>query len=1159
MNTLFLDFLNISITASYIILAVILIRLIFPKIPRKFICILWAIAGIRLVLPFSFESIFSLIPSAETVPPDIVMSHSPTIQSGIPMVNNAVNPVISDYLAPDAAASVNPLQILTGVAWNVWLIGVAVLLVYGVVSYFRVRKTVSDAVLLNGNIWQSEKVVSPFILGIIKPKIYIPYGMDGEVQRHVIAHENAHLKRRDHWIKPLGFLILAVYWFNPLIWIAYILLCKDIERACDEKVISQMNEDNRKEYASALLECAVNRRRIAACPLAFGETGLKERVKGIMNYKKPAFWVIIIAVIVCVVAAVSFLTNPKTPAEYIELGYRLNITEDTYTMTTQLPDKTEKKSYKVGEGTKGELSNGTKFEIVKTNLQTGELTIKFSGEPIYSLVGSTVGNGLQECGQIVINENEPHTLADDSNGVHRRITFEFVKTEDLETAISDAIIQTHRGGYKLGTYACEDHEIFATEASGPADNNNIETVTVYMWVNYGEFIKYGDSLVEISGSACPTVLTFDCVDGKYNLKEYWTAEDGTRYADSIREKYPKNIVSEVMSFNYNRNALEKKAEVYFYDNKKFYSATNYGNVSVDVASYNLKDFGKTASGEYLKLEWQNHSGTDWFSYGNSFYMERFNPDLLGFEEFKPSGEMTFTTPELYVEPGQKREQWYDLGLYDFSEPGYYRFVTNFNFDEMDREGVAIVDFTVGDIAFKEKSPEEYTTQAVYTDNDFKALFSRVGSTNEGYDIINKYAEKSIYTQYSSQTSFPVIRFDSKDELDGFIKEGRKAFYLDSDSDQDYSFLKNTEEYTEELFEDKSVILVYVTESSGSIRHEVDSVIRRDGIVYVFMDRIVPEVCTDDMASWFITVAVDKDLLLDCNNIIASIGDEVYVPQNTTLKDVVYSVSKSTVNYLENGGEILAEYAEIPIKTPKGGVDYYHGARFETLEGFINFYNSTQNIFSYDSIKGYPSFNQMKAQYNKKFFEENTLFLFYIAEPSMDITHEIMYVGKGGNELFIEMKKYVPEAADTAMAGHIIAVSMKKEDAKEVDSAVIIVPETVNMSNNPELIKTEPGTLLYVMGTGDSYTKPRVALNKDGSFHFFMAPFGNSCKGTYRLEQGDIILETDDGLYTYVFKEDGNNLIFDADKSSEIAKVSYSVDSEPVLPVEDGDVFKRAVT
>ncbi len=1154
MDNLFLDFLNISITASYIILAVILVRFLFPKIPRKFICILWAIAGIRLVLPFSIESIFSLIPSAETVPPDIVMSHSPTIQSGIPMVNSVVNPVISNAFAPDVAASVNPLQILTAVAWNVWIVGAAALLIYGIVSYFRVKKTVSDAVLLNDNIWQSEKVVSPFILGVIKPKIYIPYGMDGEVQGHVIAHENAHLKRRDHWIKPLGFLLLAVYWFNPLIWIAYILLCKDIERACDEKVISQMNEEARKDYASALLECAVNRRRIAACPLAFGETGLKERVKGVMNYKKPAFWVVVIAVIACIVAAVCFLTNPKSSTEYTELGYRLNITEETYTMTTQLPDKTEKKSYKVGKGTKGELSNGTKFEIIETNLQTGELTIKFTGEPIYSLVETETGNENKECGQLVLVENTSQKLTSEIKTPYREYTFEFVKTEDLETAISNAIINTHRGGYKLGTYACETHEIFATES---VDTGDYETVNVYMWVNYAEYIKYGDSLMSVGGSACPTVLTFECIDGKYNLTEYWTASDGTRYADSIREKYPKNIVSEVLNYNYNHKVLEKKAEAYFYDNKRFYSATNYGNVSVDVASYNLKDFGKTTDGEYLKLEWQNHSEADWFSYGNSFYMERFNPDILGFEEFKPSGEMAFTTPELFVEPGQKREQRYDLGLYDFSEPGYYRFVTHFNFAEQDREGVAIVDFTVGDLTLEEKNPEELTTQAVYTPSEIKALFSRVGYSQNGADIINKFAEKAICTTYSSQTSFPVIKFDSKDELDRFIKEGREAYYLDSDSDKDYSFLKNTKGYTEEFFEDKSVILVSVTETSGSIRHEVNSVTRRDGIIYVFMDRIVPEVCTDDMASWFITVAVDKDFLSDCNNIIASIGDEVYVPQNSTLKSVEYSVSKSTVNYLEKGGEILAEYAEIPVKIPDGAVDYFPGARFETLEGFNNFYNGTQNVFSYKSVNGYPSFEQSRAQYNKKFFEENSLFLFYIAEPSIDISHEIMFVGKNVNELFIEMRRYIPEAYDTAMGGNIIAISMKKDDAKEVESAVIIVTETVGTGYTPDVIKTEPGALLYIMRTSDSYTKPRVILNADGSFHFFVSPIDSYyCKGTYCLEQGDVILETEDGLYTYVFKEDGKNLIFDADKSSEIRSVRYSAESELFLPVEDGDVFVK---
>ncbi len=1168
MNTLFLDFLNISITASYIILAVILIRLIFPKIPRKFICILWAIAGIRLVLPFSFESVFSLIPSAETVPPDIVMSQSPTIQSGIPMLNSVVNPVISDTFAPDIADSVNPLQILMGVAWNVWIIGAAVLLVYGIVSYFRVKKTVSDAVLLNGNIWQSEKVVSPFILGIIKSKIYIPYGMDGEVQSHVIAHENAHLKRRDHWIKPLGFLLLAVYWFNPLIWVAYILLCKDIERACDEKVVSQMNEENRRDYASALLECAVNRRRIAACPLAFGETGLKERVKGIMNYKKPAFWVIVIAVIACVVAAVCFLTNPKSPTEYTELGYRLNITEETYTMTTQLPDKTEKKSYKVGEGTKGELSNGTKFEIIETNLQTGELTIRFKGEPLYSLVETETGNENKECGQLTLNENTPHTLSSEIKTPYREYTFEFVKTEDLETAITREIMQRNRGGYKLGTYACENHEIFATES---VDTGDYETVKVYMWVNYGEYIKYGDSLVQISGSACPTVLTFDCIDGKYNLKEYWTAEDGSRYTDSIREKFPKNIVSEVLYYNYDNKSLEKKAEAFFFDDKNFHTATNNANVSVSVESYNLKASDKFDGGEFLKLEWQNHSETEWFSYGNSFYMERFNPDLLGFEEYKPSETMIFTFPELFVEPGKTREQWYDLSLYDFSQPGYYRFVTHFNIAETDREGVAIVDFTVGDLTLEEKTSEELTTQAVYTDTDIKALFSRVGYSQNGTDIINKFAEKAIYTPNSGTEKNPVIRFDSKEKLDSFIDAARKPFGFGGEWENGHSFLENTKGYTEEFFEDKSVILVNLSEPSGSFRHKVNSVTKKNGIAKISISTVIPEPpYTEDVGIWFITIAVDKDFLSDCKSITVIRGEDINLNfQNRkptaeqTEKPIVaygenlnYTSDVCYVNYVENGEDILMKYAEVPMYTPYSSTEHYSVAMFETWQGFEDFFNNTQNIFSYSSYNGYPSFNQAKAKYTKDFFEENNLLIAYIPEPSTDTKLEIISVARHQN-LHIEIRRRVPEACDTAMSGWFVIVGVNKADMKENDLVVARIAETISGDPIYSDKKAAAGTVCYVMMSNNAYVNPVLDLMTGNRFHFFISPFDSYYHtGEYRYDGNNLILETDDGLYTYVFRKYGDNLIFVADKSSEIQKFKSSAKSDPVAAVKDGDVFVK---
>ena len=193
----------------------------------------------------------------------------------------------------------------------VWAIGIALLGLYTVISYWRLRRKVSEAVILRSNIYQSENVSSPFVLGIIRPKVYLPYNMDGQDLSHVVAHEQAHIRRRDHWWKPLGFLLLTIHWFNPLMWLAYVLLCRDIELACDEKVIKELGNEQRADYTQALVACSVKLLHVAACPLAFGEVGVKERVESVMNYKKPAFWIIILSIIACIVVAVCFLTDPK--------------------------------------------------------------------------------------------------------------------------------------------------------------------------------------------------------------------------------------------------------------------------------------------------------------------------------------------------------------------------------------------------------------------------------------------------------------------------------------------------------------------------------------------------------------------------------------------------------------------------------------------------------------------------------------------------------------------------------------------------------------------------------------------------------------------------------------------------------------------------------
>ena len=316
MSGIFLKLLNLSISASWLVLVVLALRLVLKRAPKWVNVLLWGMVALRLMLPFSIESALSLIPSAETLSPEVVrFDPAPTITSGVELIDNAVNPALSESFAAAPLASVNPLYVWTYLAGWVWLIGLAAMLLYALVSYLRLRRRVSASIPLRENIYVCDEVPSPFILGILRPRIYLPSALDEAQRGSVLSHERAHLARRDHWWKPLGFALLAVYWFNPLLWLAYTLLCRDIELACDERVLRGMDAGQVKDYSSALLACSVPRRMLAACPLAFGEVGVGARVKNALRYKKPAFWVVAASVAVCVVVAVCFLTNPRTDTD----------------------------------------------------------------------------------------------------------------------------------------------------------------------------------------------------------------------------------------------------------------------------------------------------------------------------------------------------------------------------------------------------------------------------------------------------------------------------------------------------------------------------------------------------------------------------------------------------------------------------------------------------------------------------------------------------------------------------------------------------------------------------------------------------------------------------------------------------------------------------
>ncbi len=323
MTEIFLKFVNMGIAAGWLVLAVMLLRLALCRAPKGLTLVLWGIVALRLVLPVSIQSIFSLIPSVETISPLIGDMQEPQIQSGITVLNSAVNPVITQAFAPSPEASANPLQVFIAVAAVCWLVGAAAMLLYAVINYWRLCHRVRTAVLFQEctvgaahvRVYQSEYVVSPFVLGIVRPRIYLPFRLEQNNMEYVLEHEQAHIRHYDHWWKLIGFGLLSLYWYNPLIWAAYVLFCRDIELACDERVVRDFDAVQRADYSQALLTCSVPRRMAVVYPLAFGETGVAARVRNVLHYKKPAFWLIAAAVLACAVVAVCFLTNPKENAE----------------------------------------------------------------------------------------------------------------------------------------------------------------------------------------------------------------------------------------------------------------------------------------------------------------------------------------------------------------------------------------------------------------------------------------------------------------------------------------------------------------------------------------------------------------------------------------------------------------------------------------------------------------------------------------------------------------------------------------------------------------------------------------------------------------------------------------------------------------------------
>ena len=450
----FSNILNASIAASWMVLAVIILRFLLKNSPKWSHVALWGLVALRLLLPFSIESNLSLIPSTETVPQEILRYQGTQLQT--PAYLDVVsNPNFPGSVSIPAGHSVDYVQWQMVDMTFIWLAGIAALLLYTAVSYLSLRRKLATAVILRENIFfQSENAGSPFVLGIIKPRIYLPYHMDQETLHHVIAHEQAHILRRDHWWKPLGFLLLTIHWFNPVMWLAYVLLCRDIELACDEKVIKEMGSAQRADYTQALVSCSVNHRHIAACPLAFGEVGVKERVKSVMNYRKPAFWVIVLSIVACTVVAVCFLTDPQKLTIYDifdQNGYSVINQEEVditlYVEKSKLPD-----SIYTAEGHTFEPNEVLAYSTETSRIYLHKAMISNESDELLYLIFDCAYD-LPESGSFV----SPYQYTEENDSTQSTLHLRSKNLRDGSTTYPDALdMRGHGPGSQFAFYVSKE-------------------------------------------------------------------------------------------------------------------------------------------------------------------------------------------------------------------------------------------------------------------------------------------------------------------------------------------------------------------------------------------------------------------------------------------------------------------------------------------------------------------------------------------------------------------------------------------------------------------------------------------------------------------------------------------------------------------------------
>lgn len=864
MEDIFIKILNMSITASYFALALFIIRAIFRKMPKWISCLLWGLVGLRLIIPFSFESILSIIPSAETVPYDILISEEPHITSGIPILNSSLNPIINEAFAPEVHESVNPLQVIVFISAVLWIAGIMGMLLYALISYMLLQKKTNVSFENEKSVFICDNIDSPFILGVIKPRIYIPSFIDEDDKFFVLAHEKAHIKRKDYLWKPLGFLILSLHWFNPLMWLTYILLCRDIEGACDEKVIKEMDTEKKKSYSNALITCSVQNKYITACPLAFGETGVKSRIKNILSYKKPALWIIIITIVLCIVLSLCFITNPA--------GIKI----DDIDAYGYIFDETEKIQLFIGSGyiystedTKPELSEIKKVRLEKIPL---EETRDTNRDKSYR---------IEINDKISININEDFSVLWLDDSIRPSYSYKIKNPEVLKNLFSISNYVTGMEGVYVNLRKVQKTDtgiIFTAEWHNERDEAvefgeifSIERLTAdgtYETVEFPEnFVFILPAYILNPGDVvekeyyCPISLkegdyrfsvTFSTKDDKnYYARSVFIIDEGTEAASSS-ENAPAVTTSKTLTLD-------------------------------DVTELSQK-------GE--KLSWDDFDGFSYYETGSGLYIRIYKIDEIFSLAIGGIGDTQIKPIYIYLK-----------ALFEDSEK--------------------VIDIRNADV---KKFIEDNKSNRVF-ENNISYVFRTfpVDSSGANLDKIISFASDMPQNNFNHIKSFPVVRISNYNEMHRFCEalspytDFSKAF-----SDTDMTFKEAAALYTgvsssatesyRNFFEDKDLLIMYITASNEYNRYQSIRIFKDNDNLYLSLRETEhTEAKKNNSTGWLVVFETEKAQLADVNNIEAFISETVFIPDekiegnilgNYVFKDSYTEIYQPNFTIYDNGSFVF---------------------------------------------------------------------------------------------------------------------------------------------------------------------------------------------------------------------------------------------------------------